>query len=169
MKLKVFNRAVVIGAIVWAIVMVPVGLLFIGSLMFPAFATLPSSADMEARNQNLMLIPLVALGLSILISGVAARASASRIISFETLTSHPNTWSRLGFYVASGTLVPLLGTLPLWWRFFIEPMFFLLVLGVLGLTGAVGGALAFFLSRGTAKSPAPRGRVGATYQAPEQQ
>ena len=92
MKLKIFNRAVVIGATVWAIVMVPVGLLFMGSLMFPAFATLPSSADMEARNQNLMLIPLVALGLSILISGVGARASASRIISFETHTSHPNTW-----------------------------------------------------------------------------
>ena len=177
MKLKILNRAVVIGAIVWLAVMVPVGLLFIGSLMFPAFATLPSSADMEARNRNLILIPLVALGLSLLISGVAARASANRIFGSETLASHPNTGSPLGFYVASGALVPFLGPFFLWGlRLYIslsvlptmpDPSIGLLYwLGILlellivtcvpALTGALGGLIAFWFSRKPSELSLPR-------------
>lgn len=154
MTLKIFNRAVVIGAIVWLLFMAPFGFLALMQLMFPAFAT--GDIDMEARNRDSMLIPLVALGLSILISGVAARASANRVFGSEMIQSTARSRSRFGIYVASGALVPLLGTLPLWWRFFIEPIFFLPELGVFGLTGAVGGALAFLLSRRSVKLSAPR-------------
>ena len=156
MTLKIFNRAVVIGAIVWLLFMAPFGFLALMQLMFPAFAT--GDIDMEARNRDLMLIALVALCLSILISGVAARASANRIFGSEMIQSTAGSRSRFGFYVASGALVTLLGTLPLWWWgfSFTEPISFLPVLGVLGLTGAVGGALAFLLARRSVKLSAPR-------------
>lgn len=175
MKLEILNRAVVIGAIVWLLVMVPVGFLALMLLMFPAFAT--GSIDMGAHWRNLSLIALGALCLSIVISGVAARASANRIIGSETLASHSNTWSRLGFYVASGALVSFLGPFFLWMlRLYIslsalprmpDPssgildwlgilLELLIVTCVPALTGALGGLIAFLFSRKPSELSLPR-------------